>query len=109
MAGHRARFVTSGRVRRACGLLGLARQFIRGSCTMRVLRSAVALSLVTAVAAACSSTPHERAPAHGQGGPASRAPVLAAMYAAGRSDPVADSYYPERGHPAVDVLHYGLA
>jgi aminopeptidase N len=76
---------------------------------MRVLRSLVALSLVTAVTAACSSTPHGHTPAHRRVGSTSRAPGLAAMYAAGRSDPVADPYYPEHGHPAVDVLHYDLA
>jgi aminopeptidase N len=59
--------------------------------------------------AACSSTPDKGKPANGQRASAPRAPDLAAMYAAGRSQPIADSYYPERGHPAVDVLHYDLA
>jgi aminopeptidase N len=74
---------------------------------MRVPRPALPLLLVAAVTAACSSTPGKGESAHRQR--ASAAPNLAAMYAAGRSQPVADSYYPERGHPAVDVLHYDLA
>ncbi|MCW2865067.1 MAG: peptidase [Actinoallomurus sp.] len=76
---------------------------------MLILRTVVALSLVAAGTAACSSTPDKGESANRPKASASRASNLAATYAAGRSEPVADPYYPERGHPAVDVLHYGLA
>jgi aminopeptidase N len=64
--------------------------------------------LVTAVIG-CSPAPHKSAAARGPRPAARSAPDLATTYAAGRSQPVADTYYPERGHPAVDVLHYDLA
>src|SRR4051794_6781545 len=66
---------------------------------------ALSFVLVMAAVAACSSAPHKAPPRPRR----SVAPDLAAIYAAGRSQPVADPVYPERGHPAVDVLHYDLA
>jgi aminopeptidase N len=75
---------------------------------MGFVRPALPLLLVTAVMAACSFTPDKDGSAHRQRS-APPVPNLATMYAAGRSQPVADPYYPERGHPAVDVLHYDLA
>lgn len=74
---------------------------------MRASRAVLPLLLVGATAAACSSTPDGGGSGHRAA--ARAAPDLAVKYAAGRSQPVADPYYPERGHPAVDVLHYGLA
>lgn len=76
---------------------------------MRTVRPALPLLLVTSVTAACSLTPGAGKPAPTQRHSAPPARDLAATYAAGRSQPVADTYYPERGHPEVDVLHYDLA
>ena len=39
---------------------------------------------------------------------AQEAGVLADDYAAAVSDPVEDPYYPRRGDPRIDALHYGL-
>ncbi|GAB2814061.1 M1 family metallopeptidase [Actinoallomurus bryophytorum] len=75
---------------------------------MRVSPAVLPLFLVAAVTAACSSAP-DKGTAHRQRTATPSAPDLATKYAAGRSAPVADTYYPERGHPAVDVLHYDLA
>src|SRR5689334_18078391 len=37
-----------------------------------------------------------------------KASVDYGVWAAGRSTPVADPLYPEKGNPGLDVLHYGL-
>lgn len=51
--------------------------------------------------AACTTEPE---PAAVPPGPA----ALGAAYFAGRSGPVTDPVYPQRGNAAIDVLHYGL-
>jgi aminopeptidase N len=76
---------------------------------MRVLRHALSLLIAIGLMAACSSTPGKSTFTPKPRASAPARPNLAAMYAAGRSQPVADSYYPERGNPAIDVLHYDLA
>jgi aminopeptidase N len=75
---------------------------------MRVPHAVLPLLLIAALTAACSSAPDKGDP-HRQRTETPTAPGLAAKYATGRSEPVADTVYPERGHPAVDVLHYDLA
>ncbi|GIF67655.1 peptidase [Asanoa ishikariensis] len=68
-------------------------------------RAAVALAAVAALIAGCTDEPApSKAP---EPTPAQTADAYAA-WAAGRSTPVLDPIYPERGTDALDVLHYGL-
>ncbi len=70
--------------------------------------SFVAALAATALIAGCTSSPDPKPPAPSAGA----APVAAVDYATwqgGRSQPVADKLYPQRGNPGLDVLHYGLA
>ncbi|MBO2454432.1 M1 family metallopeptidase [Actinomadura barringtoniae] len=74
------------------------------------LKAPALIMAVALAAAACSgsddkpdaaSTPSSPSPAATSTDPAQR-------YAAGRSTPVRDPYYPQHGDPSIDVLHYGL-
>ncbi|MEV6525129.1 M1 family metallopeptidase [Longispora sp. NPDC051575] len=68
--------------------------------------SLVAASLAALTLAGCTSDPK---PAPVAAAAASKAPAVDyAAWNAGRSAPVADPVYPERGNPQLDVLHYGL-
>lgn len=59
---------------------------------------AVAVTLLTAGCTASDPAPT----------PAPSATVDYTVWSAGRSTPVADPLYPEKGNPGLDVLHYGL-
>jgi aminopeptidase N len=65
------------------------------------------------VVSGCTSKPAEKPPgaspeASPSGGSPAAPAVDYAVWAAGRSTPLADPIYPKHGNPAVDVLHYGL-
>ena len=68
----------------------------------------VAALAATALTAGCTPSPDPAPP----GSSARPAPAAAAVdhatWEGGRSTPVADPLYPERGNPGLDVLHYDL-
>jgi aminopeptidase N len=77
-------------------------------------RHLMAVVAVPLLAAGCT-TGSARPPAPTPAPPVSAPPVSAPRVGAGaggdrtgRSTPVADPIYPQRGNPALDVLHYGL-
>ena len=64
----------------------------------------LALASVTCLALVLPGPPVDAVTTPGQ----SRATTTGGEYAAAVSDPVEDPYYPQRGDPRTDALHYGL-
>jgi len=68
--------------------------------------------LAVATAAACSGSDDKpsagASPTAASSAPSPSTAGAGERYAAGRSTPVRDPYYPQHGDPSVDVLHYGL-
>ncbi|GAB3937606.1 M1 family metallopeptidase [Micromonospora vulcania] len=73
-------------------------------------RTSIAMLATIALLGGCTADPP--APPAAGASPSASSPGLTsgpyAAWAAGRSTPVVDPLYPERGTDAVDVLHYGL-
>src|SRR5262245_8667749 len=69
------------------------------------MRRLVVLSSAAAVALASTNL---LATAGATAGATANATASAAPVEGGRSTPVEDSYYPAKGDPSIDTLHYGL-
>ena len=69
---------------------------------------AVAALATTVLTTACTSTPPDPSPSAATPAASATPGTDYGVWAAGRSTPVADPLYPEKGNAGLDVLHYGL-